>query len=96
MAAGLNRGLSHEAAARFSFLLATPVILAAGVLKVPDLMGPLGEGIRGQVLFGSALSGIAAYLSVRFLSRFFQHRSLRPFAWYCVVAGSVALVLVNQ
>ncbi|CAN5417105.1 undecaprenyl-diphosphate phosphatase [soil metagenome] len=96
MAAGLNRGLSHESAARFSFLLATPVILAAGVLKIPDLMGPLGDGIRGQVLFGSLLSGLAAYASVRFLSRYFENRSLRPFAWYCVVAGAVALVLVNR
>ncbi|MDQ1735236.1 MAG: undecaprenyl-diphosphatase [Pseudonocardiales bacterium] len=96
MAAGLNRGLSHVSAARFSFLLATPVILAAGVLKIPDLMGPLGNGIRGQVVFGSVLSGLAAYVSVRFLSRYFETRSLRPFAWYCVVAGAVALVLVNR
>jgi undecaprenyl-diphosphatase len=96
MAAGLNRGLSHVSAARFSFLLATPVILAAGVLKIPDLMGPLGNGIRGQVVFGSVLSGLAAYGSVRFLSRYFESRSLRPFAWYCVVAGAVALVLVNR
>ncbi|MCW2540175.1 MAG: undecaprenyl-diphosphatase [Frankiales bacterium] len=96
MATGLFRGLSHEAAARFSFLLATPVILAAGVLKVPDLMGPLGNGIRGQVLLGSLLSGLAAYVSVRFLSRYFENRSLRPFAWYCVVGGVAALILVNR
>lgn len=96
MSVGLLRGLSHEAAARFSFLLATPVILAAGVLKVPDLFGPLGEGIRGQVLFGSVLSGLGAYVSVRFLSRYFENRSLRPFAWYCLVGGAVALVLVNR
>jgi undecaprenyl-diphosphatase len=96
MATGLFRGLSHQAAARFSFLLATPVILAAGVLKVPDLMGPLGNGIRGQVLLGSLLSGLAAYISVRFLSRYFENRSLRPFAWYCVVGGAAALILVNR
>jgi undecaprenyl-diphosphatase len=96
MAAGLLKGLSHEAAARFSFLLATPVILAAGVLKVPDLMGPLGNGIRGQVLLGSLLSGLGAYLSVRFLSRYFEHRSLKPFAWYCLIGGAVSLVLVNR
>jgi undecaprenyl-diphosphatase len=87
MATGLLRGLSHEDAARFSFLLATPVILAAGVLKVPDLMGPLGDGIRGQVLLGSLLSFVGAYLSVRFLTRYFQFRSLRPFGIYCLVAG---------
>lgn len=96
MATGLLKGLSHEGAARFSFLLATPVILAAGVLKVPDLMGPLGNGIRGQVLLGSLLSGLGAYLSVRFLSRYFEHRSLKPFAWYCLIAGAVSLVLVNR
>ena len=67
MVGGLLRGLSREDAARFSFLLATPVILAAGALKLGDLSGPLGDGIRGQVLFGSLLSGIGAYLSVRFL-----------------------------
>jgi undecaprenyl-diphosphatase len=69
MAAGLLKGLSHEDAARFSFLLATPVILAAGVLKLPDLAGPLGVGIHGQVLAGSLASGVAAYLAVRFLTR---------------------------
>ncbi|MCW2525627.1 MAG: bacA [Pseudonocardiales bacterium] len=96
MATGLNRGLNHDTSARFSFLLATPVILAAGVLKLPDLFGPLGDGIRGQVLFGSVLSGIAAYLSVRFLSRYFEKNSLRPFGWYCVIAGAAALILVNR
>jgi undecaprenyl-diphosphatase len=91
MAAGLAKGLSHEDAARFSFLLATPVILAAGVLKLPDLTGPLGAGIHGQVLAGSLASGIAAYLSVRFLSRYFETRTLTPFAVYCLAAGAAAL-----
>jgi undecaprenyl-diphosphatase len=87
MVAGLTRGLSHEDAARFSFLLATPVILAAGVLKIPDLTGPLGAGIRGQVLVGSLVSGIGAYLAVRFLVKYFETRTLTPFAIYCTVAG---------
>jgi undecaprenyl-diphosphatase len=87
MVAGLLRGLTHEDAARFSFLLATPVILAAGLFKLPDLAGPLGNGVRGQVLVGSVLSGIAAYLSVRFLTRYYQVRSLVPFGIYCLVAG---------
>ena len=95
MSTGLLRGLSHESAARFSFLLATPVILAAGVLKIPDLIGPLGDGIRPQVILGSVMSGLSAYLSVRFLSRYFENRSLRPFAWYCVGAGTAALILLN-
>ena len=92
MVAGLLRGLSHEDAARFSFLLATPVILAAGLFKLPDLAGPLGTGVRGQVLFGSVLSGVAAYLSVRFLTRYYQVRSLVPFGIYCLVAGLGCLV----
>ena len=87
MVAGMVRGLSREDAARFSFLLATPVILAAGALKLGDLAGPLGDGIRGQVLFGSVLSGVGAYLSVRFLTRYFANRSLRPFGVYCLIAG---------
>ena len=90
---GMLRGLSREDAARFSFLLATPVILAAGALKLGDLAGPLGNGIRGQVVFGSVLSGVGAYLSIRFLTRYLANRSLRPFATYCVVAGVASLVL---
>ena len=88
MAAGLVRKLNHEDAARFSFLLATPVILAAGLLKIPDLFGPLGNGIRGQVLVGSIAAGVAAYLSVRFLLRWFQTRTLWPFSIYCLVMGT--------
>jgi undecaprenyl-diphosphatase len=92
---GLVRGLSREDAARFSFLLATPVILAAGALKLGDLAGPLGDGIRPQVLFGSVLSGVGAYLSVRFLTRYLANRSLRPFGAYCMAAGVAALVVLN-
>jgi undecaprenyl-diphosphatase len=88
MAAGLVRGLSHEEAARFSFLLATPVILAAGLLKIPDLLGPLGNGVRGQILVGSAAAAFAAYLSVRFLLRWFETRTLWPFSIYCLVVGT--------
>jgi undecaprenyl-diphosphatase len=92
MAAGMFRGLSREDAARFAFLLATPVILAAGVLKVPDLLGPLGNGIRPQILAGSIVSGIGAYVSVRFLVRYFRTKTLTPFAIYCVVAGLACLI----
>ena len=90
---GMFRGLSREDAARFSFLLATPVILAAGALKLRDLSGPLGDGIRGQVLLGSVLSGVGAYLSVRFLTRYLANRSLVPFGIYCIVAGVSCAVL---
>jgi undecaprenyl-diphosphatase len=89
--AGLWRGLSHEDAARFSFLLATPIILAAGVYKIPDLFGPLGSGIGGQVLAGSIASFVCAYLAVRFLTRYFETRTLTPFAIYCAVFGAASL-----
>jgi len=93
MVGGLLRGLSREDAARFSFLLATPVILAAGALKLGDLSGPLGSGIRGQVLFGSVLSGVGAYLAVRFLTRYLANRSLRPFGVYCILAGVASAIV---
>jgi undecaprenyl-diphosphatase len=92
MATGLLRGLSHEDAARFSFLLSTPVILAAGMLKLGDLAGPLGDGVRPQILVGSLLSFVGAYLSVRFLTRYFENRSLRPFGIYCIVVGTACLI----
>ena len=95
MVAGMNRGLSREDAARFAFLLATPVILAAGALKIPDLAGPLGSGVREQILTGSLFSGIGAYLSVRFLLRYFQTRTLTPFAIYCTVAGLGSLAYLT-
>jgi undecaprenyl-diphosphatase len=95
MAGGLLRGLSHEDSARFSFLLATPVIFAAGALKLGDLFGPLGEGIRGQVVAGSVASGVCAYLAVRFLTRYFETRTLTPFAIYCLVAGLGSLAWLS-
>jgi undecaprenyl-diphosphatase len=95
MVAGMFRGLSREDAARFAFLLATPVILAAGVLKIPDLLSPLGNGIRPQILVGSVIAGVAAYLSVRFLMKYFQTRTLTPFAIYCFVAGIASLVYLS-
>jgi undecaprenyl-diphosphatase len=92
MVAGLVRGLNHEDAARFSFLLATPIILAAGIYKIPDLTGANGDGVRGQVLVGSVFAALAAYVSVRFLMRFFETRNLLPFAIYCLAFGAVSIV----
>lgn len=92
MVAGLLRGLDYEDAARFSFLLATPIILAAGVYKVPDLMGHNGDGVRGQILAGSAVAFVAAYISVRFLMRYFETRRLWPFAAYCFVFGAAMVI----
>jgi undecaprenyl-diphosphatase len=95
MVAGMFRGLSREDAARFAFLLATPVILAAGVFKLGDLLGPEGRGIGGQILVGSILSGVGAYVSVRFLIKYFQTRTLTPFAIYCVLAGAFCIVYLS-
>jgi undecaprenyl-diphosphatase len=97
MVTGMFRGLSRQDAARFSFLLSAPVILAAGVLKIPDLTGPLGAGIRGPILFGSLLSGLGAYFSLRFLVRYFSDpkRTLTPFAIYCLVAGLGAAIYLS-
>jgi undecaprenyl-diphosphatase len=86
MVAGMSSGLSREQAARFSFLLATPIILGAGVLEVPKLLHN-GLHIIALAAGGGVLAGIAAYLSVRFLMRFFETRTLDPFAFYCVGAG---------
>jgi undecaprenyl-diphosphatase len=87
MVGGLARGLSHRDAARFSFLLATPAILAAGLLKLPSLAGTAGAGIHGQVLAGALVAGIASYVSVRWLTRYFETRTLTPFAIYSLVVG---------
>ncbi len=92
MVGGLARGLSHRDAARFSFLLATPVILAAGVLKLPSLAGPAGEGIHGPVLLGAIVAGVASYLSLQFLTRYFETRTLTPFAIYSLIAGITCII----
>jgi undecaprenyl-diphosphatase len=95
MVAGLVRGLDHEDAADFAFLLATPIILAAGLYKLPDLLGPNGDGARGQILVGSLVAGVAAYVSVRFLTRYFRSGTLVPFGVYCLIVGAVSAVLVR-
>ena len=92
MVAGLLRGLDHEDAARFSFLLATPIILAAGLYKIPDLMGTLGNGVRGQALVGGIAAAIAAFISVKFLMKYFETRTLTPFAIYCVLFGAAMAI----
>ncbi|HWC35594.1 MAG TPA: undecaprenyl-diphosphate phosphatase [Mycobacteriales bacterium] len=92
MVTGLARGLDHEQAVRFSFLLATPIILAAGVLKIPDFTGHLGDGIRGQALAGAAVAFVAALLATKFLTRFFRSGNLNPFAVYCLVAGGASII----
>jgi undecaprenyl-diphosphatase len=92
MVGGLLRGLNHEDAARFSFLLATPVIFVAGVYKIPDLTGPVGDGVRGQAVVGGIAAFAAAYVAIRFLERYFERRTLTPFAIYCFAFGAFSLV----
>jgi undecaprenyl-diphosphatase len=92
MVGGLWRGLNHEDAARFAFLLATPVILAAGVLKLPTLFGSAGEHIHGQAAVGFVITGLAAYVSVRWLVRYFRTGTLTPFAIYCLVVGGASVI----
>lgn len=95
MVAGLAAGLTHEAAARYAFLLATPIIGAAGVVEIPELFQPGGRSILGYAVLGMILAGIAAYLSVRFLMRYFEFGRLFPFAYYCIAAGIVSLLLLT-
>ena len=87
MGGGLLVGLSHKDAARFAFLLATPIIAAAAFLKLPELFGSAGDGVRGQAFVAALCSALTAWLAVRFLMRFFETRTLTPFAIYCFVAG---------
>jgi undecaprenyl-diphosphatase len=91
MGGGLLAGLSHKDAARFAFLLATPIIGAAALLKLPELLGPHGNGVRGQALVGALAAALTAYIAVRFLMRFFETNRLTPFAVYSFLAGASAL-----
>ncbi len=92
MSGGLLAGLSHKDAARFAFLLATPIIGAAAVLKLPELFGPDGKGVRGPALVGALGAAAAAYVSVRFLMRYFETKTLTPFAVYCFLAGGACAI----
>ena len=92
MVGGLFRGLDNENAMRFSFLLSTPVILAAGALKVPDLLGPIGSGIRLQVIAGSLAALATSLFAVIFLTRYFKTRTLAPFAAYSLLFGLASLI----
>jgi len=96
MVAGLLFDLDHEQAARFSFLLATPVILAAALLEMPKLFAPQAQVVLVQAVAGGIAAGVAAYLSVAFLTRYFKSNDLRPFGWYCVVVGIICLILAQR
>ena len=92
MGAGLNRGLSHSAASDFAFLLATPVILGAGLLKIPDLFNPEISHILGPVIVGSIIAALGTYISVKILVNWFKNHTLYPFAIYCLIIGMISMV----
>lgn len=96
MVAGLLCGLDHANSARFSFLLATPVILAAALLEMPKLFVPGAQVVLIQAIAGGIAAAIAAYLSVAFLTRYFRSNDLRPFGWYCLIAGVVCFILARM
>ena len=93
MVAGLLAGLDHEDAARYSFLLATPAIGAAALFEVPRLFAPGAQGVLTESVVGAVVSGVTAYLSVAFLTRYFKSNDLRPFGWYCLIAGALTVGL---
>lgn len=95
MTAGLLRGLTHENAARLAFLMAAPIILAAGVFKLPDLMGHLGNGVRGQALVGAIAAGVVSLFAIRFLLRFFKSKNLNPFGAYCLAMGLASAIFLT-
>ncbi|MEA2471509.1 MAG: undecaprenyl-diphosphatase [Thermoleophilaceae bacterium] len=92
MGGGLLAGLSNEDAARYGFLLATPIIGAAALLKVPDLFGSAGDGVRGQALVASICAAATTFLAVKFLLRFFETNRLTPFGIYCLAAGAALTI----
>ncbi len=96
MVAGLLFDLDHEDAARYSFLLATPVIFAAALLELPKLWAPGAHVAAVQAVVGAIVAGIAAYFSVAFLTRYFKNNDLRPFGWYCLVVGVICFVLARM
>jgi undecaprenyl-diphosphatase len=92
MGGGLLAGLSNEDAARFSFLLATPIIFAAAALKLPDLFGSAGDHIRGQALVGGLCAGLTTIIAVPLLLRIFKTQRLTPFGIYCIVVGTALTI----
>jgi len=93
MGGGLLVGLSNEDAARYAFLLATPIIGAAGALKLPELLGSQGNGVRGPALVGGLCAALTTYLAVRFLLKYFETNRLTPFGIYCLAFGFICTVL---
>ena len=93
MGGGLLVGLSNEDAARYGFLLATPIIGAAAILKLPELFGSEGNGVRGPALVGALCAGFTTYFAVKFLLRYLKTNTLTPFGWYCIAAGAICSLI---
>jgi undecaprenyl-diphosphatase len=93
MGGGLLVGLSNEDAARYGFLLATPVILAAAALKLPELLGPEGNGVRGPALVAGLCAALTTFFAVKFLLRYFQTNRLTPFGAYCIALGAISTLV---
>jgi undecaprenyl-diphosphatase len=93
MGGGLLVGLSNEDAARYGFLLATPVIFAAAALKLPELLGSEGNGVRGPALVAGLCAAVTTFFAVKFLLRYFQTNRLTPFGIYCMAAGTFCLLV---
>jgi undecaprenyl-diphosphatase len=93
MGGGLLVGLSNEDAARYGFLLATPVIFAAAALKMPELLGKEGNGVRGPALVAGICAAVTTFFAVKFLLRFFETNRLTPFGIYCMIAGAATLLV---
>jgi undecaprenyl-diphosphatase len=96
LAGGLMAGLTHEDALRFSFLLATPIIGAAALLKLPTLFISANARLIGTALLGAISAAVAAYFSVKFLTKYFQTRTLRPFAIYCLLIGILSMLILSR
>lgn len=85
--AGLSLGLSREQAARFSFLLSTPIIFGAAILKVPQLFE---NGITLPITLGIIAAAVSGYLAIKYMLRFIQRVGYAPFFWYrLVLAGAI-------
>ena len=93
MGGGLLSGLSNEDAARYAFLLATPIILAAGALKLPELLGSQGNGVRGQALVGGLCAALTTFFAVKILLKYFETNRLPPFGIYCVAMGAFCTIV---
>ena len=93
MGGGLLSGLSNEDAARYAFLLATPIIFAAGALKLPELLGSQGNGVRGQALVGGICAAATTFFAVKFLLRYFKTNRLTPFGIYCIAMGALCTIV---